>query len=207
MLPASVARFRIWTEPTTGPPRPAPGIAPDPRVGDDRRHRRPCADRSDAVSVSRMLGVQLGDALDVDDQARLERPVTQPDDQVRAAGQSRVGAGSASRAMASARLVGRSYENGRIDQRCGMDGDGRRGLGRRRGDSASGPPPASAGPSRRGPRRSGPARAATVPSVSRARSAVEDRRVELSRPVEVGAGADEREVRPRERLERRPHAG
>ena len=88
MLPASVARFRIWTEPTTAAASASASVvAPDPLVGGDVGHHRPRADRAGRPSVSRISAVELGDPLDVDDDPRPDRPVAQPDDQVGAAGQ------------------------------------------------------------------------------------------------------------------------
>ena len=48
-------------------------------------------------------------------------------------------------------------------------------------------------------------RASTTASASRRSMAAEDRRVEVGRPLRVGAGNDQGDVGPRERLERAPH--
>ena len=87
MLPASVARFRIWTEPTTA--------AASASAGKCRR-----TSGSAATSVITVVapmttrpsdladaGPELGDPLDVDHDGRRGRPVAEPDDQVRASGQ------------------------------------------------------------------------------------------------------------------------
>ena len=92
MLPASVARFRIWTEPTTAA---ASASAWKSRriagVGGDVGHRRPRAERQPAFAVTDAI-VKLGDPLEIDDDPRLDRSVAQPDDQVGAAGeQARIG--------------------------------------------------------------------------------------------------------------------
>ena len=82
MLPASVARFRIWTAPDDRR-RLGQGLefAPDPLVGGDVGHHRPRPDRQPAVVLAD-LAVQLGDPLEIDHDPRLDRPVAQPDDQV-----------------------------------------------------------------------------------------------------------------------------
>ena len=86
-LPASVARFRIWTAAHDGR-RLGEGlvVTPDcarpPRCPSSRSERR-----SAATTVSSDLAVELGDALDVDHDPRPDRPVAKADDQVGAAGQ------------------------------------------------------------------------------------------------------------------------
>ena len=68
--------------------------------------RAPMRSQPSATRISR---VELGDALDVDDGARPDRPVAEADDQVGAAGErSRIAVASASSASASASAVGRS---------------------------------------------------------------------------------------------------
>ena len=88
MLPASVARFRIWTDPTTAAASARAGeVAPDPLVdGDVGHHRR--APRYQTLPVGLAdLAIELGDPLDVDDEARPDRAVAESDDQVGPAGE------------------------------------------------------------------------------------------------------------------------
>ena len=78
MFPTRVARFRIWTEPTNS--------AASASAGYDVGHRRQRAEREEPVLLAN-LGVQLGDALDIDDDPGAKRPIAQADDQVCAAGE------------------------------------------------------------------------------------------------------------------------
>ena len=72
-LPASVARFRIWTEPTTAAASTSAGkCAAHPLVGGDVRHHRRRRRSSGAVGVADRA-VELGDPLDVDDDATAGR--------------------------------------------------------------------------------------------------------------------------------------
>ena len=87
MLPASVARFRIWADPTTAAPSASASIvAPDALVADDVRHHGPGPDPQ-GRAVFADVAVELGDPLDVDDGPRPDRAVAEPDDQVGATGQ------------------------------------------------------------------------------------------------------------------------
>ena len=92
MLPASVARFRIWTAPTTAAASAsACVVTPDPLVAQQVGHHGPRADREMPVGLPD-APLQLGDALDVDHGARLDRAVPDADDQVGATGEkARVG--------------------------------------------------------------------------------------------------------------------
>ena len=83
-------------------------VAPDPLVGGDLGHHRPGADYQVAVALAD-LGVELVDPLDIDDEARLERSVTQPDDQVCPTGE-RTGLGTVlgEQRDGASRWVGRS---------------------------------------------------------------------------------------------------
>ena len=194
------------------PPRRAPGTRAGSRASrGDRRHRRPAPRCAAAVGRSRIAASSSGDALDVDDDRRRQRPVAQPDDQVRAAGQQPGVRPVLARAARRPRRAARAAR--RRTAACGP----------RRDRSTS---PATAGV-RPGRPRTG-ARAPVATSAGRRRSPAVStyrlgmpgaserrrRRVDRSawsvgtsaaRQARVGAGQGRGVVRPRVRLER-PHS-